>query len=248
MPIFSQEDRVNARRIAPYLCTALDRALAREDASQKDTAINSILSGLPHRGIMLMDQNMEPAYVSDTARSILSLLSSEPNCRRTAAGLRVPKQLYQQMEKGKRALVTGKRPEATERRFEFPIKNKAHHISARLQFMNMPQQRAFFVLILESSAPELAVTQDLRKIGLSKREIEVVFPVCEGLSNAQISEKLFISEYTVINHIRSIYEKLGVGNRTSLAHYVNTLLLRFSGVGCDRPTGCLAAESPGASV
>jgi DNA-binding CsgD family transcriptional regulator len=109
-----------------------------------------------------------------------------------------------------------------------PIKNTVHHISACLQFVGVPRQRTFFVLTLESTAPELRVVQLLRKIGLTKRETDVVFLVCEGLSNAQIAKKLFISAYTVANHVRSVYEKLRVSNRTSLAHYVSNLSLPAS--------------------
>ena len=58
--------------------------------------------------------------------------------------------------------------------------------------------------------------EGLRRFGLTRREVEVVSCVCEGLKNGEIARKLFISEYTVINHLRSVYEKLGISNRTSL--------------------------------
>ncbi len=222
-PVFSEEDRVNAQKAAPYLCATLDRALALEDASQKDVMMRSILSGLPHKGIILMNQQMEMVYASETAHSLLSLLSPEPACGRTATQLRMPTELHQWLDRCKKALHVGDYPEAGEQRLELPIKNTVHHISACLRFVSIPRQRPFFVLMLESVIPELHVAQHLRKLGLTKRQTDVVFLVCEGLSNARISEKLFISEYTVANHIRSVYEKLGVSNRTSLAHYVSIL-------------------------
>jgi DNA-binding CsgD family transcriptional regulator len=236
-PVFSEEDRVNARRAAPYICATLERALALEDASQKDVVIRSILSGLPHKGIVLMDQNMEPVYVSETARDILSLMPPEPACRRTVARFQIPAELHQRLEPCKEALRMEKCPEAGERRFEIPIKNKVQRISACLRFVSIPRQRPFYVLTLESPMPELYVTQRLREIGLTKRETDVASLVCEGLSNARISERLFISEYTVANHLRSIYEKLGVSNRTSLAHYITTLLLRASASSLQSPPG-----------
>lgn len=45
---------------------------------------------------------------------------------------------------------------------------------------------------------------------LSKREIEVLTELVNGLSQKMIAAKLFISVYTVNNHIRHIYEKLHV--------------------------------------
>jgi len=52
---------------------------------------------------------------------------------------------------------------------------------------------------------------------LSKREIEILELVSNGLTNPQIAEKLFISYETVRKHVRNIYEKLQVTNRTLAA-------------------------------
>jgi len=48
---------------------------------------------------------------------------------------------------------------------------------------------------------------------LSPREREILSLITEGLGNAQIGEKLSISEKTVRNHISSVYDKLGVWSR-----------------------------------
>lgn len=58
------------------------------------------------------------------------------------------------------------------------------------------------------------------KIGsLTKRELEIVGLVCEGLKNKQIGDRLFISEATVRNHLTSILSKLGLSDRLELALY-----------------------------
>lgn len=49
---------------------------------------------------------------------------------------------------------------------------------------------------------------------LSAREIEVLALVAEGLSNGAVAERLYISESTVKNHMRSIHDKLAVHTRT----------------------------------
>ncbi|MBU9713601.1 response regulator transcription factor [Evansella tamaricis] len=49
---------------------------------------------------------------------------------------------------------------------------------------------------------------------LTKREIEVLEELCTGNSNREISNNLFISVITVKVHLKHIYEKLGVRNRS----------------------------------
>lgn len=49
---------------------------------------------------------------------------------------------------------------------------------------------------------------------LSARELDVLRLIAEGLSNAEVAHKLFISVGTVKVHTRSIYAKLGVVSRT----------------------------------
>ena len=52
---------------------------------------------------------------------------------------------------------------------------------------------------------------------LTDREIEVLRLLAKGLSNADISDRLFLSEGTVRNHVSAIMAKLGVSDRTQAA-------------------------------
>jgi DNA-binding NarL/FixJ family response regulator len=51
---------------------------------------------------------------------------------------------------------------------------------------------------------------------VSARERDVLTLVCEGMSNAEISGRLFLSEATVKTHIRSMLAKLDLRDRTQL--------------------------------
>lgn len=56
---------------------------------------------------------------------------------------------------------------------------------------------------------------------LTAREVEIMERVARGRSNKAIAEELFISEKTVKNHIRHIYEKLEAANRSeATAHWL----------------------------
>ena len=54
---------------------------------------------------------------------------------------------------------------------------------------------------------------------LSDRELEVLKLIAEGLSNAEISNRLFISEKTTKNHVSNILNKLHLADRTQAAVY-----------------------------
>jgi DNA-binding NarL/FixJ family response regulator len=62
---------------------------------------------------------------------------------------------------------------------------------------------------------EIAKVSDV----LSPREIEIMLKVAEGLSNKEVGRQLNISEGTVKMHLHSIYQKIQVTNRTSLANF-----------------------------
>jgi len=54
---------------------------------------------------------------------------------------------------------------------------------------------------------------------LTERELEILRLLADGLSNAEIATRVFISEKTVRNHLVSIYAKLEVSDRLELAIY-----------------------------
>jgi DNA-binding CsgD family transcriptional regulator len=56
---------------------------------------------------------------------------------------------------------------------------------------------------------------------ISKREKEVVHEICEGLTNQQIADKLFISLQTVKDHTHRIYGKTFCTSRAQLIRMVN---------------------------
>jgi DNA-binding NarL/FixJ family response regulator len=69
--------------------------------------------------------------------------------------------------------------------------------------------------------PGLPATARLRSYpnGLTRREVEVLSLVAEGLTDAQVAARLFLSPHTVHAHLTSIYSKLGVTTRHAAARF-----------------------------
>jgi len=65
--------------------------------------------------------------------------------------------------------------------------------------------------------------------GLTARQVEVLALVSEGLTNAEIAERLVVSQRTAEHHVAALFTKLGVATRRQAAQ-------RASELGLDAPT------------
>lgn len=66
---------------------------------------------------------------------------------------------------------------------------------------------------INSSAPVIDYEQ-IKKIGLTQREHDVLVKMSEGLSNQEIATALFLSESTVKTHVSNVLFKLDAKRRT----------------------------------
>ncbi len=56
---------------------------------------------------------------------------------------------------------------------------------------------------------------------LTTREVEILQLVAAGLTNSDVARKLWVTEQTVKFHLRNIYRKLDVANRTEASHFAH---------------------------
>ena len=59
----------------------------------------------------------------------------------------------------------------------------------------------------------------LQETRLSKREIQVLRLVAQGLPNKVIASELWVTEQTVKFHLNNVYRKLSLSNRTEAARW-----------------------------
>jgi pimeloyl-ACP methyl ester carboxylesterase/DNA-binding CsgD family transcriptional regulator len=77
-----------------------------------------------------------------------------------------------------------------------------------------PAWERFQEVVLEFTGQAAApARQDSAFADLSTREREILVLITEGLANAEIGERLAISEKTVRNHVSKVFDKLGVWTR-----------------------------------
>lgn len=81
------------------------------------------------------------------------------------------------------------------------------------------------VIVIEPSGPKEVRSLRTAAYGLSPREREIVDLVVRGVPRKQIAAFLYISEYTVQEHLSNVFEKVGVRGRQALVKhlYLNTI-------------------------
>jgi DNA-binding CsgD family transcriptional regulator len=72
----------------------------------------------------------------------------------------------------------------------------------------------FKEVLVSTTAPFVVNEGRLRELGVTRRELEILELIANGMSNREIAEKLFVSENTVKTHSSRLFEKLGAKRRT----------------------------------
>jgi DNA-binding CsgD family transcriptional regulator len=73
------------------------------------------------------------------------------------------------------------------------------------------------ILVLKEVAVPAPFTLNegkLRELGVTRRELEILELIANGMSNREIAEKLFVSENTVKTHSSRLFDKLSAKRRT----------------------------------
>lgn len=216
---FSPQEKVKAEIVTEILAAGLQQAASMERLAMWKEMIDSFARDLPYRGILVLDGSLNLIYASEEAKEVVPLLQEGEGWEEDVS-LMLPKRLLmgcQELLKNRRHKG---RPEANGLERNIVFDSGDRRVMAHLRVIHCFGSSPLMLIYLDQKELPSYSCEGLRRFGLTRREVEVASLVCEGLRNNEIAERLFISEYTVINHLRAIYEKLGVKNRTSLIHRV----------------------------
>jgi len=94
----------------------------------------------------------------------------------------------------------------------FNTEKSCYRVKTNLTHHNSPLK----IILLEPQPDYACIQAGLKHYDLSNRQEEIALLAARGHSNRQIAEKLFITEYTVKDHLKEIFQKIGVHSRSKL--------------------------------
>lgn len=219
---FTKKEARFAKALSPYLA----HALALNDLRRKVKLKGNLLNYIEEEsaiGMILLDESLHAIYRNQKAREILENLSRSASAAHTKE--RVFSQLLEDCREIKARLkeVPAEGMVVPKQRIVKDVNSTRFSICLKTFEQEQGWEGSRLFMICLEQLPESSAFDRrylMESFHLSKREVDVVGHLFSGLSNAEIAEKLFISEITVKKHLQNIYAKVGVKNRTSLINRV----------------------------
>jgi DNA-binding CsgD family transcriptional regulator len=217
-PDFSAREVAFLRRVAPHLGAGLSAAVLLSQASLVQEG-----EGVP--GVLVLDHRGWVSHYTAAAERWLHELEEDPDSgwwegRGPTAwreGRGLPAAVWTMMDTLRQALK-----HETDRDLNDVPRLCSRARSGRWLTLHgsltesAPDRRGEIVIVIEPSGPREVTWLRATAYGLSLRERAVVDLVVRGASTKQISQALYISEYTVQDHLSNIFDKIGVRDRRTL--------------------------------
>jgi DNA-binding CsgD family transcriptional regulator len=173
-------------------------------------------------GILIFNLQKKLVYMNPEAHTILSGSSRSSTVKQNGSPF-IPPAVYRLCNSLKRSLKT------TDNGRMNPVATiTVHHsrptiYALRGMFFQDHEQSGnhrvkFFMVIIEkfSQLRGMDLAQAKEIFHLSRRETEVAKLVLRGCSNKDMAERLFVSEYTIKDHLKHIMKKMGVATRAKI--------------------------------
>jgi DNA-binding CsgD family transcriptional regulator len=201
---FAERDRTMLNLLRPALVQAYRNVAAY---ARLHATLRSLARGLADRGEGVVTFNREGRieFLSPTARTLLETRFPDWSGR----GGRLPQPLADALEQARAAArAEGTVPDAA------PVMVPGDDGSLVVRLVPARVGDEPDALLLEARSEPLGVEQ-VRALGLTRRQAEVLRLVALGSSTEQVADALGISTATVRKHLEHVYERLGVTSRTA---------------------------------
>jgi DNA-binding CsgD family transcriptional regulator len=222
---FSEKDVRMMKIITPYLCQALKNIEVFRKIQLENSIFKMVDQDLSS-GLIILDDSMRLVHMNNKAKEFCKILAEPENWHQGSSNGEnhypfIPNivtedcyYLRKQMKNSSFEII----PLPIYRTLKLSEYRKYSLCSQILTKEMSLENRCFYIVTID----ELTYQVNLNVGGLendfslTKREIEILVNVFNGLKNVEIAEKLFISEITVKKHLQHIFEKIGVNSRTAL--------------------------------
>lgn len=211
---FSPQEVALANKLGSYLSATADRIHMADELSLYKRVVDTLSHGLMNKGVLILDQTLTLIYANDYACRALAH-RSDFNVENRSFPARIAEACQQLLDQGEQLTAMSN--------VNFTLASEKPEINGYVRANQSDDRPLLFLAFFNSDEFGVLNPRVCEEFGLTEREIDVVRCVTEGKTNSEIAEELFISVRTVQNHLRSIFSKCNVHNRTSLSNRVLSL-------------------------
>jgi len=216
-PAFSDREVALAELMSPHIVAANQKVRVRDMVDEREQLIETLALDTLYDSIILLDDTLTPTFMSKDASELLkgaAGYSAFPAHKQTM----MPPSLTERCKKLARAIEASNAIDELQN-FDLQLGLNSAPISVSVRPIKYGSQGLRFMVCLKTKDTEPSLSNNsVKRFGLTTRQTDIAQLVGVGLTNADIAGKLCISTRTVENHLRTIYEKAGVNNRTSLVY------------------------------
>jgi DNA-binding CsgD family transcriptional regulator len=199
-PRFSEEEKAWLERVVPLVAYGLRQALLAQPAPTPAER---------GPGLLLLDETGSVVSATREAAEWLNELEGGIICA-SHADFPMPLEAHAYAARV-RAAAAGREPEGAPRA---RVRTRAGvWLTMHGSMLEGTDQLA---LIIEPAKAADVAPLIVEAYGFSQRELEVTRLIASGLGTSQIAAKLFLSPHTVRDHVKAVFEKVGVSSRGEL--------------------------------
>lgn len=227
---FNNKELAMAEAVAPLLSQSLEKARIFQKAKSEQVSFQTILNRAAV-GILTLSYDLQPLFKNETAKALFARMkrngmdfkySRDNSACFPRIALEACRELKNRMSHFSGSPIIQTKLNKTIRLSD----NEILRLTA--EFLDNPAMGSptpFFLISFDKETGEGQINEHKLKNekGLSRREIELVHYLFKGLKNHEIADIMYISEGTVKNHLRNIFDKMGVATRTSLIYEILSL-------------------------